>query len=75
MPHCSCPSLTADCCLRHACSAVTVQFDSDFGDLPIMTADSSALTSTTFTLAEGRAGTKEDVECSGNGVCGELAPP
>jgi hypothetical protein len=54
-----------------ACSTtgveIYVDFTSDFGDLPIMT--TSSVTVTSVTVAEKQAGSKENIECSGQGIC------
>ena len=54
---------------------IFIEFMAESGDLPLLTATSVdlALTSSTASLAviEAYKGTKEDVECSGQGLCNE----
>jgi hypothetical protein len=54
-----------------ACSssgvAINVNFTSEFGDLPILVASSISVTS--VTIVEKQQGTKENIECSGQGIC------
>ena len=57
---------------RTVCNAslpVYIEFLTEFGDLPMLTANLHALTHTYFSLSEYLKGTKEDVECSRKGVC------
>jgi len=54
---------------------VEIAFLTEFGDLPLLkvvSASSLLLGSdaATTTVTESRKGTKEDLECSGNGICG-----
>lgn len=44
-----------------------VTFDTELGDLPLMTAE---ITSGTIAVAEQTAGTTSNVECSNRGLCG-----
>lgn len=57
--------------------STVITFMSEQGDLPIVTSDSSSLTissgSVAFSVSETTAGTKQNVECSKRGICGELA--
>ena len=55
-----------------------IEFSTEHGDLPLLIADSSLSSSDKIPhvaahlrIAEYRAGNKEDVECSGNGLCDE----
>lgn len=54
-----------------ACSgsgvAINVNFTSEFGNLPIMSYSDSTVTS--LSIAETRAGSKENEVCSGQGIC------
>lgn len=51
-----------------------IVFLTEFGDLPMLQVVSSSLTlsggTVVTTITEAAKGTKEDVECSGNGICG-----
>jgi hypothetical protein len=59
------------CCVRFV--AIYVEFLTEFGDLPMLTAHNDTLTGwsgeTFLHLSEYQKGTKEDVECSQMGVC------
>jgi hypothetical protein len=58
---------------------VYIEFETEFGDLPLLTVSTNKLyvyteatattTSGTVVISEYQKGTKEDIECSGQGVC------
>lgn len=52
----------------------TVEFKTEQGDLPPLTADTTALFHSTVTptvvIAQPQKGTKANVECSNRGICG-----
>lgn len=57
-----------------------IEFETEFGDLPLLTLETNNLASTdadgttttgSITISEYQKGTKEDIECSGQGVCDE----
>jgi hypothetical protein len=73
---------------QHICSAtgnltVLIAFQTEFGDLPLLqlvsnklytySAQAGTTVAGTVVLAEYQKGTKEDIECSGQGVCDEDA--
>jgi hypothetical protein len=58
--------------------AVYIEFLTEFGDLPLIRSDPELIDNTggfapafAITIAEYQKGTKEDMECSGQGVCHE----
>jgi len=50
-------------------SNVKVQFKDALGDLPLMTADTTNLNGGTVVIQQQVQGTKQNVECSSNGLC------
>jgi len=57
-------------------STIDIEFLTEHGDLPMMTADTTYLYDNTthapvFEIIEVQRGTKENVECSSRGICGE----
>ena len=61
-------------CNNDATQTIQVRFLTEFGDLPLMQiVSTSAMTLTggtpAFSVTEVQKGTKEDLECSGNGIC------
>ena len=50
-------------------NSVNIEFLTEYGDVPLLTATLTSLTYTAFTLTETQKGTKEDVECSRMGTC------
>merc|ERR1712146_640572 len=68
-------SLSADSpsiCTAGGWAAVVVQFDSELGDLPLLSAGTASLGGT-ISVTETTQGTKENVECSNNGYCDETS--
>jgi hypothetical protein len=47
---------------------VYIEFETEFGDLPLLQADKAAIL---INITEYRKGDKEDMECSGQGSCDE----
>ncbi len=62
-------------CTSDGSNYVYIEFLSEHGDLPLISwTDIDLLdsgTTPTFVISEHRAGTKEDIECSGQGICNE----
>ena len=52
---------------------IYIEFKTEFGDLPLITADVSTLTGPNngVVITEETQGSKEDIECSGTGICNE----
>jgi hypothetical protein len=64
-------TITKDDATTHICSVegstVTIEFRSEFGDVPLITAATTGTPAITFT--ETRKGTKDNLECSSRGTC------
>ncbi len=69
------PAASDSFCSTDGSTYVVVEFLSEFGNLPLLEYTNINLVrnggSVTFTISEQVQGTKEDVECSGQGVCNE----
>jgi hypothetical protein len=69
------PASSNTFCTAAGTTYVVVEFLSEFGDLPLLQWENIDLLnsggSVTFTVADHITGTKEDVECSGQGTCNE----
>lgn len=68
-------------CNTNSSASISIEFLTEFGDLPLLIADTTYMSTSNplmsylppIVISKLQIGTKEDIECSGQGICDEIS--